>query len=70
MACFASIAVNPQTKDEAIELATGIVESIESSSPSVGIFVPFPFIEAVQNVVGDKAIVGAQVSLNGRRSYL
>ncbi|KAL7571983.1 hypothetical protein ACA910_001641 [Epithemia clementina (nom. ined.)] len=56
--------LNPQTKQEAIDLATGIADSIDPSAPGdVGIFVPFPFIEAVQNVIGDKAIVGAQCVL-------
>ena len=54
--------MNPQTKGEAIELATGIVDSITSDSPGdVGLFVPFPFIETVQEIAGDKCIVGAEV---------
>ena len=55
--------VNPQTKDEAIELATGIMESVTSDSPGdVGLFVPFPFIDTVQKIAGDKFVVGAEVS--------
>ena len=54
--------LNPTTRDEAVELATGIADSVTSDSPGdVGIFVPFPFIEAVQQTVGDKIVVGAEV---------
>ena len=56
------VAVNPQTKQEAIELATGIAESVTDKSPGdVGLFVPFPFIETVQKIAGDKFVVGAEV---------
>jgi hypothetical protein len=56
-------AVNPQTKQEAIDLAKGIASSITAKSPAdVGLFVPFPFLETVQDVFGDKAVVGAEVS--------
>lgn len=59
---FLTTTVNPQTKGEAIELATGIVNSITSDSPGeVGLFVPFPFIETVQEIAGDKCVVGAEV---------
>ena len=55
--------MNPQTKQEALDLAQGIADSVDSKSPGdVGLFVPFPYIESVKNVVGDKAIIGAQVS--------
>jgi triosephosphate isomerase len=54
--------LNPQTKAEAIELALGIQSSITGKSPcDVGLFVPFPFIDAVQNAVGDKLVVGAEM---------
>eukprot|EP00527_Entomoneis_sp_CCMP2396_P008408 CAMPEP_0198147746 /NCGR_PEP_ID=MMETSP1443-20131203/37567_1 /TAXON_ID=186043 /ORGANISM="Entomoneis sp., Strain CCMP2396" /LENGTH=295 /DNA_ID=CAMNT_0043812209 /DNA_START=41 /DNA_END=928 /DNA_ORIENTATION=+ len=54
--------LNPQTKEEAEQLATGIAESISSSSPSdVGIFVPFLFLDCVKSIVGDKAVVGAEM---------
>lgn len=54
--------LNPQTKDEAIELATGIAEAVTKDSPGdVGLFVPFPFIETVQKIAGDKFVVGAEV---------
>jgi Triosephosphate isomerase len=56
--------LNPQSKQEAISLATGIADAVQSSSPAdVAIFVPFPFIEAVQKSVGTKVIVGAQVRI-------
>jgi triosephosphate isomerase len=55
--------LNPQTKQEAIELATGIADAVGPSSPGdVALFVPFPFLEAVQQTVGDKLSVGAEVS--------
>jgi hypothetical protein len=55
--------LNPQTRAEAVDLARGIVASISDYAPSdVSLFVPAPFIEAVQAVVGDKIIVGAEVS--------
>lgn len=55
--------LNPQTKDEAIELATGIAAAVTDDSPSdVALFVPFPFIESVQAAVGDKVIIGAEVT--------
>lgn len=54
--------LNPSTKDEAIELATGIANSVTSDSPGqIGLFVPFPFIETVQKIAGDKFVVGAEV---------
>jgi len=48
--------------DEAVELANGIKDSVTADSPGdVGLFVPFPFIEKVQKIAGDKFIVGAEV---------
>ena len=45
-----------------MELAKGIADAVTSESPGdVGLFVPFPFIEAVQKCVGDKLVVGAEV---------
>jgi Triosephosphate isomerase len=58
--------MNPKTKQEAIELASGIAAAVSSDSPGdVALFVPYPFIECVQNVVGDKVLVGAEVSSIG-----
>jgi hypothetical protein len=60
--------VNPQTKQEAIDLAKGIAASITSKSHAdVGLFVPFPFIETVKDIVGDKLVVGAEVSSHSLR---
>lgn len=57
--------LNPSTKQEAIQLGTEIANAVTSSSPGdVALFVPFPFIEAVQRVVGDKISVGAEVRKN------
>lgn len=54
--------LNPQTKAEAVDLARGIASSITDDSPcDVALFVPFPFIDTVQSIVGDKLIVGAEV---------
>mmetsp|Transcript_4593 Transcript_4593/g.8953 ORF Transcript_4593/g.8953 Transcript_4593/m.8953 type:complete len:108 (+) Transcript_4593:35-358(+) len=55
--------LNPQSKQEALDLATGIADAINPGSPcDVALFVPFPFIEPVQNAVGDKLKVGAEVN--------
>lgn len=54
--------LNPQTKAEAVDLARGIAASITEDSPcDVGLFVPFPFIGTVQEIVGDKLVVGAEM---------
>jgi len=59
--------LNPETKEEAIALATGIADAVTSSSPAdVAIFVPFPFLDTVQRIVGDKLVVGAEVSFISR----
>lgn len=59
--------LNPQTKAEAVDLARGIAAAIEDGSTAaadVALFVPFPFLETVQKIVGDKLSVGAEVSLS------
>ena len=54
--------LNPSTKQEAVQLGTEIANAVTSSGHAdVGLFVPFPFIEAVQEAVGDKLSVGAEV---------
>ena len=54
--------LNPQTKAEALELATGIASAVTQDSPcDVALFVPFPFLEPVQKAVGDKLKVGAEM---------
>ena len=56
--------LNPMTRQEAVDLATGIANSITSESPcDVALFVPFPFIEAVQQAASGKLLVGAEVRL-------
>jgi hypothetical protein len=53
--------MNPSSKQEAIALATDIAASIETTtatdddgcSRDVALFVPFPYLESVQNAVGD-----------------
>jgi triosephosphate isomerase len=57
--------LNPSSKQEAIDLATGIADAVTSDSPcDVGLFVPFPFLETVQGIVGDKLVAGAEVSFS------
>jgi Triosephosphate isomerase len=54
--------LNPQSKAEAVDLARGIAAAITDDSPAdVGLFVPFPFLQTVKEIVGDKLIVGAEV---------
>lgn len=54
--------LNPSTKQEAIDLANEIADSVTDDSPcDVGLFVPFPFIETVQQICGDKVTVGAEM---------
>jgi len=54
--------LNPQTKDEAITLATDIAASIGPDTPDcdVALFVPYVFIESAHEAVGDKINVGAE----------
>jgi len=54
--------LNPSTKSEAIELASGVATQAAADGPDVAIFVPYPFLECVQNIVGGKINVGAEVS--------
>ena len=57
--------MNPRTKQEAIELATGVADAVTDETPGdVAIFVPYPFIESVHKCVGDKLVVGAEVSFH------
>ena len=55
--------LNPQTKEEALTLATGIASSITENSPDVevALFVPYVFIESAMAAVGGKLSVGAEV---------
>jgi hypothetical protein len=54
--------LNPKTRDEAVALAKEIADAVTPDSPcEVSLFVPFPFLEAVQEIVGDKLTVGAEV---------
>lgn len=66
--------LNPSTRDEAVDLAKGIADSVTSDSPcDVALFVPFPFIEAAQQAAGDKLSVGAEVrrkvTFDSQRKY-
>lgn len=54
--------LNPQTKDEAVTLASEISASITDESPDadVALFVPYVFIESAMGAVGGKLSVGAE----------
>jgi len=54
--------LNPQTKNEAIELATGIANKISDASPDaeVALFVPYVFIETAMQAVDGKLSIGAE----------
>mmetsp|Transcript_33730 Transcript_33730/g.60708 ORF Transcript_33730/g.60708 Transcript_33730/m.60708 type:complete len:285 (-) Transcript_33730:252-1106(-) len=54
--------LNPQTKAEALTLATEISSSITEDSPDadVALFVPYVFIESAMGAVGGKLSVGAE----------
>jgi len=54
--------LNPQTKDEALTLASEIAASITEDSPDadVALFVPYVFIESAMGVVDGKLSVGAE----------
>lgn len=56
--------LNPQSKAEAVTLATDIASTITDASPDaeVALFVPYVFIEAAMEAVGDKLMIGAEVS--------
>jgi Triosephosphate isomerase len=56
--------LNPQTRDEAIQLATDIAASVSEASPTadIALFVPYVFIESTMNVVQSKLMIGAEVS--------
>ena len=55
--------MNPQTKDEAITLASEIAKSVGPDTPDtdVALFVPYVFIESVNAAVDGKINVGAEV---------
>jgi hypothetical protein len=57
--------VSPRrTKEEALVLAREIADSVTNASPDadVALFVPYVFIEAAMGVVGNKLMIGAEVS--------
>ena len=54
--------LNPSTKGEAVELASGVASQAVNAAADVAIFVPFPFIESVLKATGNKLHVGAEVS--------
>ena len=64
--------LNPQSKDEAVALASGIAGSISESSPDaeVALFVPYVFIESAQSAVSGKLSIGAEgVCPQGNGAY-
>jgi triosephosphate isomerase len=54
--------LNPQTKEEAVALASEIAASITDSSPDadIALFVPYVFIEAAMESSGGKILIGAE----------
>jgi len=54
--------LNPQTKAEAVELASGIASSITDATPEidVALFVPYVFIESAMAAVDGNLMVGAE----------
>merc|ERR1719261_1746908 len=54
--------LNPQTKSEAVTLASEIASKITDYSPDadVALFVPYVFLEAAMGAVGNKLEVGAE----------
>lgn len=57
--------LNPQTRDEAVALASEISAAIGPDTPDadVALFVPYVFIEAAMGAVDSKLFIGAEVSL-------
>lgn len=55
--------LNPQTKDEATELAKAIADSVTDSTPAsdIALFVPYVFIDTAMANVDGKINVGAEV---------
>lgn len=55
--------LNPQTREEAVTLASEIAAAIGSDSPEadVALFVPYVFIEAAMHASGGKLSIGAEV---------
>mgnify|MGYP005843440633 CR=1 FL=1 len=55
--------LNPQTKQEAIDLAKGIADAVGPDTPEsdVALFVPYVFIETAMDAVDGKIEVGAEV---------
>ena len=55
--------LNPQTRQEAIDLANGIASAVTSDSPDsdVALFVPYVFIETAMESVDGKIQIGAEV---------
>lgn len=55
--------LNPQSREEAVQLASDIAASITPDSPDaeVALFVPYVFIEAARDAVQGKLEVGAEV---------
>ena len=56
--------LNPQSRDEAVQLARDIAAAITPDSPDedVALFVPYVYLEAARDAVDGKLQVGAEVS--------
>jgi hypothetical protein len=55
--------LNPQTRDEAVQLAKEISNAVgpETGDVDVALFVPYVFIESAMNAVDGKVQIGAEV---------
>ena len=55
--------LNPQTRQEAIDLATGIASAVTADTPDadVPLFVPYVFLETAMEALGGKVQIGAEV---------
>jgi len=64
--------LNPQTKGEAVTLASEIAAAVGPDSPDadVALFVPYVFLEAAMGAVNGKLQVGAEVSTYQEQSFL
>lgn len=54
--------LNPQTRQEAVDLANGIASSVTDASPDadVALFVPYVFLETAMTAVDGKVEIGAE----------
>lgn len=63
--------LNPQTKEEAAQLAAGIAAAVGPGSPEadVALFVPYVFLSTAMEAAGGKIAIGAEVSALGSSNH-